>query len=188
MIDLFLIDFLFLELGPYKVGLLYIFSELEPESFLHYCFYQIPVVTSSDVQLEWLLVFLDIQLPVYFMGQIDHENKLLKFINLGDDAIVLVIFKRSQFFGGKGFMFVDGFVDDVRVYLWFFNNLLRSGTHLVVGRLVDSFSVGCVQFDEFIHPMSFHEDSILIVVTLEYFCTFYTAVFVSFHNLPPLGF
>ena len=122
------------------------------------------------------------------MGQVDHENELLKFIHLGDNAVVLIALERSQFFSGECFMFVESFVDDVRVYLWFFNNLLRSRTQLIVGRFIGSFPVVAVQLDEFIHPLSFHKDSILIVVAFEDFCTFDTAVFVSIHHLPSLGF
>ena len=122
------------------------------------------------------------------MGQVDHENELLEFVNLGYDAVVLAVLERFQFLGGEGFMFIKGFIDDMMMHLRLFLYFLLSGAQVITGRFIGSLPVATVHLDEFIHPLSLNQNSILVVVVLKHFCTFDTAIFVLFNQLPFIDF
>ena len=90
--NLFLVDGFFFELGPNEMGLGNVLGRLEPEATLHNCSDQISVVSTSDVDLEGLLVFGYVEFTVDFMGQVNHEKKFLVFVHFYVYAVVLMHF------------------------------------------------------------------------------------------------
>ena len=71
---------LFLELSPYKIGLVDVFCDLEPKPFLKYCLNQVWIISLSYKNLEGYGVFINLQRYEQVISEIDSEQKLPKFL------------------------------------------------------------------------------------------------------------
>jgi len=73
-------------LCPHKISLVDIIGFLKPKPFPHQAFDQIGIVALANVEFECFLIFLNIEISVHVVRQINDEQEIPVLVDLVLDA------------------------------------------------------------------------------------------------------
>jgi hypothetical protein len=70
------------------VSFFFIFDNLKPKPTFHDSFDKIAVVSWSNKYFEAILILSNVKFSIDFVCEVDHKQKLFKFVDLGIYAVV----------------------------------------------------------------------------------------------------
>jgi hypothetical protein len=144
------------------MGLTDILGGFKPESAFHDGFDEVAVVSPTDEDLEGLLVLGDVEVSVYSVGKIDHEEEFLEFVDLEMDAVVAKLVEVPHLLGGQG-LHLHHFFVGVGVE----GGPLGVPLDPLIGRPVDLPALLLVVPDEGVDAVSLNQNSLLVEVALK---------------------